>query len=116
MKLILLFHFAVRGGSNGGKPRLPVCTALQGTGVTVTDDVVPSSLILPTSGLQLLVSGNFVPSSLILSTQIMEAIRSSEISDLTRATRYHIPQEGILQNLKSYIGVRNLVIKQIHHD
>jgi hypothetical protein len=38
------------------------------------------------SVLQLLVSSNVVPSSLILFTLMMETIRSSETSVLTRAT------------------------------
>jgi hypothetical protein len=48
-----------------------------------------------------------LPSSPILDTLIMEAIRSSETSVLTRAPRRNIPEEGILhshrrENLKSY--------------
>jgi hypothetical protein len=53
------------------------------------------------------VSSN-APNSLILFTLMMEAIRSSETSVLTVATRRHIPGGGILHshrrvNLKSYI-------------
>jgi hypothetical protein len=36
--------------------------------------------------------------SLILFTLMMEALRFSETSDPTRATRHHIPQDGILQD------------------
>jgi hypothetical protein len=58
------------------------------------------------SVLQLLVTGNVVPSLQILITLMMEAIHSSERSDLTRTTRSNIPKDGILhihrrENLKT---------------
>jgi hypothetical protein len=56
--------------------------------------------------LQLLVTAN-VPSSSSLVTLMMEAVRSSEMSVLTRAMQHNIPQDSILHshchgNLKSY--------------
>jgi hypothetical protein len=45
----------------------------------------------------LLVRSNVVPSSSILVTLIMEAIRSSETSVLTRAKRRNIPEDGIIR-------------------
>jgi hypothetical protein len=59
---------------------------------------------------RLLVTINIVPSSLVLVTLMMEAIRSSETSVLTRATRRSITEYGILhsrrrENLKSDISV-----------
>jgi hypothetical protein len=58
--------------------------------------------------LQLLVTANVVPSLLSLFTLIMEAIRSSETSALTRDIRRHILEDGILhsqrcEHLKSYV-------------
>jgi hypothetical protein len=50
------------------------------------------------SVLQLLDAANVVPSSLILSTLMMDAIRSSDMSVLTRGTRHHIPEDGILHS------------------
>jgi hypothetical protein len=59
-------------------------------------DVMPCGFCKNCSVLRLLVIGN-VPSSPILVTLMMEAIRSSGMSVLTRTTLHNIQEDGILQ-------------------
>jgi hypothetical protein len=68
------------------------------------------------SMLHLLVPANVVHSSLNIFTLLIEAICSCENSILTRATRLHIPEDGILQRVVlSESAFIRLLIKQLLH-
>jgi hypothetical protein len=67
--------------------------------------------------LLLLVTANDVARTLILFTLMIEAIRSSDTSVLTRTTRRNITEDGILhshrrENLKSYIALTGWVLSR----
>jgi hypothetical protein len=65
---------------------------------------ISSNYVVLRSVLQLLITANVVLSLLDFVTLMMEAIRSSEASVLTRATWCHVPEDGILHKT-SYIYI-----------
>jgi hypothetical protein len=68
-------------------------------------DIMPrgccKNIIFIRSVLRWLVTANFVPSSPILVTLMIEELRSSETSVITRATLRSIPRDGIRRNIDS---------------
>jgi hypothetical protein len=73
----------------------------------VTANVPSSRILILRSVLRLLVTANILPSAPILVTLVMEALRSSEMSVLTGATRRYIPENGILHELSELITSKN---------
>jgi hypothetical protein len=66
---------------------------------------------------RLLVTANIVSSSQMLANLMMEAIRSSETSVLTTATRRNIPEDGThhsrrRESLKSYIALTDWSVQR----
>jgi hypothetical protein len=93
--------------------RMPSSEMLRRVALVITNVTkeLSASIIRVTrigSVLRLLVTANAVSSLPILVSLIIDAIRSTETSVLTRATRPNIPEDGTLnshcrENLKSYI-------------
>jgi hypothetical protein len=71
-----------------------LCVALVRTYILVERS---ASILFLRSMRRLLVTAKVVPSSLILVTLVMESLRSSETSVLTRVTQRRIAEDGFIQ-------------------
>jgi hypothetical protein len=63
----------------------------------VSEEFIASTFVFLCSVHRLLGTAKVLPSSPILVTLMMEALRSSETSDITRTTRRNNPKDSILQ-------------------